>query len=144
MLAEMRRNPDILRTWYPDLFAEWEKLPVQARDPLIARHSDPDFAMAGIRDMQNARRIQDDVTNGPALPDVPVTILTGMAIDRSPGMSDEEKRAFNQVKLEAHAAFAGSLPRAEHRVFADADHLFFARRPELVVNAVFAILGRVA
>ena len=43
----LRRNPDIMREWYPALFAEWEKLPAQVRDPLIARHMDPDYAIAG-------------------------------------------------------------------------------------------------
>lgn len=142
MLAEMRRNPDILREWYPSLFAEWEKLPAQVRDPLIARHSDPDHALAGIRDMRNARRIHDDVLNGPALPDIPITVLTGMAIDPGPGMSDEEKHAFNKIKLEAHAAFVGSVPQGEHRVLPDAGHLLFTQRPDLVVNAVFDILER--
>jgi pimeloyl-ACP methyl ester carboxylesterase len=144
MLEELRRNPEIMREWYPALFAEWEKLPAKVHAPLIARHMDPDYAMAGIRDVKNARRVQDDVSNGPALPAVPVTVLTGMAIDPSPGMSDEEKHAFNKVKLEAHAAFVGSVPQGEHRVLPEAGHLFFTERPDLVVDAVFDILDRVA
>jgi pimeloyl-ACP methyl ester carboxylesterase len=144
MLAELRRNPDIMREWYPALFAEWEKLPAKVRDPLIARHMDADYAMAGVRDVKSARRIQDDVSNGPALPDVPVTVLTGMAIDPGPGMSDEEKRAFNTVKLEAHAAFVSSVPQGEHRVLPDAGHLFFTQRPDVVIDAVFDIFDRVA
>lgn len=144
MLAELRRNPDVMREWYPAMFAEWEKLPARVRDPLIARHMDPDYAIAGMRDMKNARRIKHDVTHGPALPDIPVTVLTGMAIDPGPGMSDEDKHAFNTVKLEAHAAFVGSVPQGEHRVLPDAGHLLFTQRPDLVVDAVFAILDRVA
>jgi pimeloyl-ACP methyl ester carboxylesterase len=144
MLEELRRNPEIMREWYPALFAEWEKLPAQVHEPLIARHMDPDYAMAGMRDMKNARRVQDDVSNGPALPDFPVTVLTGMAIDPNPGMSDEEKHAFNKVKLEAHAAFVGSVRQGEHRVLPDAGHLLFTERPDLVVDAVFDILDRVS
>jgi pimeloyl-ACP methyl ester carboxylesterase len=144
MLEELRRNPDVMREWYPDLFAEWEKLPAQLRDPLLARHLDPDRAMAGIRDMTSARRIQDEVTSGPRLPDMPVTILTGMQIDPSPGMSDDDKRAFNQIKLDAHAAFARSLPQGAHRVLEDAGHLLFTQRPDVVADAVFDILDRVA
>jgi pimeloyl-ACP methyl ester carboxylesterase len=144
ILEELRRNPDIVREWYPTLFAEWEKLPAQVRDPLIARHIDPDRAIVGIRDMQNARRIQEEVTNGPALPDVPVTVLTGMEIDPMPGTSDEDKHAFNKIKLEAHAAFASSVPQGEHRVLPDAGHLLFAQHPDVVVDAVFDILDRVA
>ena len=144
MLSELRRNPDIAREWYPTLFAEWEKLPAQVRDPLIARHMDPDRAIVGLRDMQNARRIQEEVTNGPALPDVPVTVLTGMEIDPMPGTSDEDKHAFNQIKLAAHAAFVSSVPQGEHRVLQDAGHLFYTQRPNMVVDAVFDILDRLA
>jgi pimeloyl-ACP methyl ester carboxylesterase len=144
MLEELRRNPDIAREWYPTLFAEWEKLPAQVREALIARHRDPDHAVVGLRDMQNARRIQEEVANGPALPDVPVTVLTGMQIDPMPGTSDEDKHAFNQVKLKAHAAFASSVPQGEHRVLQDAGHLFYTQRPDVVAQAVFDILDRLA
>ncbi len=144
MLAELRRNPEIARQWYPALFAEWEKLPAQVRDPLIARHLDPDHAIAGLRDMRSARRIQEEVTTGPALPEVPVTVLTGMQIDPTPGATDEAKHAFNQIKLKAHAAFVGSVPQGEHRVLQDAGHLFYAQHPDVVVDAVSDILDRVA
>jgi pimeloyl-ACP methyl ester carboxylesterase len=143
MLEELRRNPDIARAWYPTLFAEWEKMPPRVRGPLIARHIDPDHAIAGLRDLQSARRIQDDVTIGPALPDIPVTVLTGMQIDSMPGTSDEDQLAFNKIKLEAHAALVRSLPQGEHRVLQDAGHLFYAQPPDAVVDAVFDILDRV-
>jgi pimeloyl-ACP methyl ester carboxylesterase len=144
MLSELRRNPDIAREWYPTLFAEWEKLPEEVRDPLIARHMDPDRAIIGLRDMQSARRIQEEVTNGPALPDVPVTVLTGMQIDPMPGTSDEDQHAFNQIKLKAHAAFVSCVPQGEHRVLQDAGHLFYTQYPDVVVDAVFDILDRIA
>lgn len=144
MVDELRRNPDVMREWYPQMFAEWEKMPAPVREPLIARHVDPERALAGIRDMTSARRIQDDVTNGPNLPDVPVTVLTGMQIDPSPGASDEDKRAFNQVKLDAHAAFVRSLSHGEHRVLEDAGHFLYTQRPDVVADAVFAMLDRVA
>ena len=144
MLDELRRNPGIARVWYPGLFAEWEKMPAQVREPLIARHLDPDHAIAGLRDMQSARRIQEDVTNGPPLPDIPVTVLTGMQIDPMPGTSDEDKIAFNKIKLGAHAALVSSVPQGEHRVLQDAGHLFYAQHPDAVVDAVFDILHRVA
>ncbi|MBO0790327.1 MAG: alpha/beta hydrolase [Ktedonobacteraceae bacterium] len=142
MLSELRRNPDIAREWYPTLFAEWEKLPAQIRDPLIARHLDPDHAIVGLRDMQNARRIQEEVTNGPRLPDVPITVLTGMQIDPMPGASDEDQHTFNQMKLKAHAAFVSSVPQGEHRVLQDAGHLLYTQRPDVVAQAVFDILNR--
>jgi pimeloyl-ACP methyl ester carboxylesterase len=144
MLDELRRNPDIMREWYPTLFAEWEQLPAQVRDRLIARHMDPDRAIAGLRDMQSARRIQGEVAVGPAPPDVPVTVLTGMQIDPMPGTSDEGKHAFNQIKLTAHAALASSVPQGEHRVLQDAGHLLYTQHPDMVVDAVFDILDRLA
>jgi len=144
MLSELRRNPDIAREWYPTLFAEWEKLPAQVRDPLIARHMDPDRAIIGLRDMQSARRIQEEVTNGSVLPDVSVTVLTGMQIDSMPGTSNEDQHAFNQIKLKAHAALVSSVPQGVHRVLQDAGHLFYTQRPDVVAQAVFDILDRVA
>lgn len=144
MLEELRRNPDIARVWYPSLFEEWEKLPAPVRTSLIARHLDPDRAIVGLRDLQNAPRIQEEVAHGPLLPDVPIIVLTGMAIDPSPGPSDEDKLAFNQVKLAAHVAFVGAVPRAEHRVLPNAGHLLYTQRPDVVVDAVFDILDRPA
>ncbi|GHO93412.1 hypothetical protein KSF_034600 [Reticulibacter mediterranei] len=142
MLKELRRNPDIAREWYPTMFAEWEKLPERVRDPLIARHLDPDRAIIGLRDMQNARRIQEEVANGPVPPNMPVIVLTGMQIDPMPGGSDEDKHAFNQIKLAAHTAFVNSVPQSEHRVLKDAGHFSYTQRPDVVVTAVFDILDQ--
>jgi hypothetical protein len=110
--------------------------------PLIARHIDR--AIIGFRDVQSARRFQEEVANGPALPDIPIIVLTGMQIDPQPGSSDEEKHAFNQIKLAAHAAFVNSVPQGEHRVLQDAGHLLYAQRQDAVEASVFDILDRVA
>jgi pimeloyl-ACP methyl ester carboxylesterase len=142
MLEELRRNPNILREWYPALYAEWEKLPTQVRDPLIARHIDR--AIVGFRDVQSAPRFQEEVANGPALPAIPIIVLTGMQIDPQPGSSDEEKHAFNQIKLAAHAAFVNSVSQGEHRVLQDTGHLLYTQRPDVVAASVFDILDRVA
>ncbi|WP_165423395.1 alpha/beta fold hydrolase [Ktedonosporobacter rubrisoli] len=142
MLEELRRNPNILREWYPVLYAQWEKLPQEIRDPLIARHRDR--AIVGFRELQNTPRIQEEVANGPILPDVPLIVLTGMQIDPEPGGSDEEKHAVNQIKLTEHTALVNSVPQGEHRVLQDAGHHLYAQRPEVVQAAVFSILDRVA
>ncbi|QBD75670.1 alpha/beta hydrolase [Ktedonosporobacter rubrisoli] len=144
MQEQVQRNPEIMRTWYPSLFAEWEKLPQSVRDPLIARHMAPDQLLVPFRDIQLGKRLQEAVANGPALPIIPIIVLTGMQIDPSPGSSDEEKHAANQIKLAAHAAFANSVPQGEHRVLQDAGHLFYTQRPDVVVAAVFDILDRLA
>jgi hypothetical protein len=94
--------------------------------------------------MANARRIQDDVITGPSLPDVPITVLTGLQIDPGPGASNESKRAFNQIKLDAHSDFIRSVRQGEHRAVNDAGHFLHAQRPDVVVATVFAILDRVA
>ncbi len=142
MLEQLRANPDLLRQWYPEMFADWEKLPAHVRDPLIARHIDRDDV--GLRDMMSAARIQAEVTNGPALPDIPITVLTGMKIDPTPGRSSSDMEAFNKIKRDAHRAFVNSLLHGEHRVLEDAGHRLTAERPDLVVNAIFDILDRVA
>src|SRR5262249_843722 len=96
----------------------------------------------GLRDMQSARSLQDEVTNGAPLPDVPVAVLTGMQIDPTPGTAGRDQHAFNQIKLAAHAAFVGSLPQGEHRVLQDAGHLLYTQRPDIVIDAVFDVLNR--
>jgi pimeloyl-ACP methyl ester carboxylesterase len=143
MLQKGRANPELWREWYPELFADWDKLPPHVRDPLIARHTDPNHDDAGLRDMMNAARILAEVANGPALPDAPVTVLTGMKLDPTPGRSNSEMEAFNKIKYDAHRTFVNSLPQGEHRVFEDAGHRLPAERPDVVVDAIFGILDRV-
>ncbi len=142
MLEQLRATPELLRKWYPEMFADWEKLPAHVRDPLIARHIDRDDA--GLRDMMSAARIQAEVTNGPALPDIPVTVLTGMKIDPTPGRSSSDMEAFNKIKRDAHRALVNSLPHGEHRVLEDVGHRLTAERPDVVVDAIFDILDRAA
>lgn len=142
MLEQLRANPDLWRQWYPEMLEDFEKLPAQVRDPLIARHIERDEA--GLRDMLSAARIQAEVTDGPALPDIPITVLTGMKIDSTPGRSSSDMEAFNQIKLDTHRAFVNSLPHGEHRVLEDAGHRLTSERPDLVVDAIFDVLDRVA
>ena len=94
--------------------------------------------------MMSAAPILDEVTNGPTLPDVPVMVLTGMKIDPTPGRSDADMAAFNQIKLDAHRALVNARPRGEHRVFEDVGHRLTAERPDLVVDAIFDVLNRTA
>ena len=142
MIEQLRANPNLWREWYPEMFTDWEKLPEHIREPLIARHMEPPYDEAGLHDMVSGASILDAITNGPALPDVPVTVLTGMKIDPSPGRSDADMAAFNQIKLDAYRALVNALPRGEHRVFADVGHRLTAERPDLVVAAIFDILDR--
>ncbi len=66
-----------------------------------------------------------------------------MQIGPAPGAPDDDKRAFNPIKLDAHAAFAGRLPHGEHRALDDAGHVLSIQRPDVVADAVFAILDHV-
>ena len=142
MLEQLRANPELARQWYPEMFADWEKLPAQVRDPLIARHLEQ--ADAGLRDMKSAVGIQAEVKNGSALPDVPVTVLTGMKIDSTPGRSNSDMEAFNKIKLDAPPGVCELCTHGEHRVLKDAGHRLNAERPEVVVDAIFDTLERVA
>ena len=65
-----------------------------------------------------------------------------MKIDRTLGRSDAQMAAFNQMKRAAHRALAASLPHGEHRVFEDVGHRLNSERPDLVVDAIFAVLDR--
>jgi pimeloyl-ACP methyl ester carboxylesterase len=143
MLQKGRANPDLWREWYPEMFADWDKLPAHIRGPLITRHTDPDHDDAGLRDMMNSARILADVAKGPALPDVPVIVLTGMKIDPTPGQSNSDMEAFNKIKHDAHRNFVNSLSQGEHRVLEDAGHRLTAERPDVVIDAIFDILDRI-
>ncbi len=143
MLEQLRANPELWREWYPEMFADFEKLPAHVRDPLIARHLDPDHDHVGLRDMMSCAPILAEVTNGSALPDVPVMVLTGMKIDPAPGRSNSDMEAFNKIKLDAHRAFVNSLLHGEHQVREDAGHRLTAERPDVVVDAIFDTLDRV-
>lgn len=144
MLEQVQRNPEIMRAWYPSLFAEWEKLPEAVHTPLIARHMAPDQLKTPFHDIQLGRCLQEEVANGPALPPLPIIVLTGMQIDSSlPGGSEEEKHAVHQAKLAAHADFVHSVPQGEHRVLQDVGHLFYTQRPDVVMTAVFDLLDQV-
>ncbi|MGH2617393.1 MAG: alpha/beta fold hydrolase, partial [Thermomicrobiales bacterium] len=35
MIEQLRANPNLWREWYPEVFADWEKLPGRIREPLI-------------------------------------------------------------------------------------------------------------
>ncbi len=142
MLAQLRANPELWREWYPEMAAEFEKLPASLREPLIARHLER--ADIALHEMMSAASIQAEVTNGPALPDIPVTVLTGMKVDLTPGRSSVEMEAFNQIKLDAHRALVNSLPHGEHRVYEDVGHRLNSERPDIVVAAIGDILDRVA
>lgn len=143
MLQKGRANPDLWREWYPEMFADWDKLPAHIRGPLITRHTDPHHDDAGLRDMMNSARILADVANGPTLPDVPVIVLTGMKIDPTPGQSNSDMEAFNKIKHDAHRNFVNSLSQGEHRVLEDAGHRLTAERPDVVIDAIFDILDRI-
>jgi pimeloyl-ACP methyl ester carboxylesterase len=142
MLEQLRANPELWREWYPEMFADFQTLPTHVRDPLIARHLDR--ADAGLHDMMSAAHILEEVTNGLALPDVPVIVLTAMKIDPTPGRSNSDMEAFNKIKLDAHRTFVNSLPHGEHRVREDVGHRLNYERPDVVVGAIFDILDRVA
>jgi pimeloyl-ACP methyl ester carboxylesterase len=144
MIAQLRANPTLWREWYPEFVADWEKLPEQIREPLIARHMAPPYDEAGLHDMLRGARLLDEVSAGPALPDIPVVVLTGMKLDQTPGRSDADMAAFNQSKRDAHRDLVSSLPQGAHRVFDDVGHRLTAERPDLVVDAINDILDHAA
>ncbi|MEU8780410.1 alpha/beta hydrolase [Streptomyces sp. NPDC048637] len=88
--------------------------------------------------------VADEIRRGPALPDVPMIVLTALGYDVTQAhlCSEEEIRAINAAKHDLHAQLAASAGRGEHRVLNDAGHGFLHEdRPDAVLQAISELLG---
>jgi pimeloyl-ACP methyl ester carboxylesterase len=143
MIQQIAAKPSLWREWQPEVFEDFDRLPPHIRDAVIARHMHPDHHRDGLHDMMAGAPILAEVAKG-SFPTVPVIVLTGMKIDKTPGRSESDMLAFNKLKLDIHRNLVNSLAHAEHRVFEDVGHRLNAERPDLVVNAIFDLIDGLA
>ncbi|MGW1377542.1 alpha/beta fold hydrolase [Streptomyces sp. NPDC002446] len=125
------------------LFASW---PGAVREPLVEHHLSA--WRTGWQESGNVYdEVADELRNGPALPDVPLIVLTALGHDATQAglWSEHELREINHAKRALHAQLAGSVPRGEHRILDDAGHGYLhEERPDAVLSAVGDLLGQAA
>ncbi|MFJ9415148.1 alpha/beta fold hydrolase [Streptomyces sp. NPDC101227] len=121
------------------LFAKW---PDAVREPLIEHH-----LASWKTGLHEGRNLYDEVAgelrHGPALPDVPLIVLTVLGHDATQAQlwSEEALREINGAKAALHAELAASVPRGEHRTLNDAGHGWLhEERPDSVLQAITDLL----
>ncbi|GAA4620888.1 alpha/beta hydrolase [Actinoallomurus vinaceus] len=120
-------------------FAAW---PDSVRDALIEHHLTA-WRTAWNEDKNLYTDVADELRGAPALPDVPLIVLTAMGHDPTqahlwPG---DLLREINEMKRTIHAELAASVPRGEHRVLDDAGHGWMhEERADAVLGAITDLL----
>lgn len=87
--------------------------------------------------------VAGELRDAPALPDVPLIVLSAMGVDPTQAhlWSEDTVREMNTAKLDLHAHLAASVPRGGHRVIGDAGHGWLhEERPEAVLEALRDLL----
>src|SRR5262245_49370238 len=131
----------LFRGYFERMFAGW---PPPVRDLLSEYHRRS--WRVGMKEAKNFESICDEVRRGGDMPDVPLIVLTGMAIDpfRAIFATEASQRQLNDIKSAINQAIANSMPHGERRVVEDAAHAtFHVDRPDAVVQAIRDMLDRV-
>jgi pimeloyl-ACP methyl ester carboxylesterase len=131
----------VYRGYFERMFADW---PVPVRDLLFEYHRKS--WRVGMKEAKNFESLCDETRRGGDMPDVPLIVLTGMAIDpfRAMFATEASQRQLNDIKLAINRAIASSVPHGEHRVLENAAHAtFHVDRPDAVVQAIRDTLDRV-
>src|SRR3954467_4796412 len=121
-------------------FAAW---PEPVREPLIEHHL-TSWRTAWREDDNLYDEVSDELRRAPALPDVPLIVLSAVGHDAVQAQlwPDDVLREINDGKRALHAELAASVPRGEHRVV-DAGHGWVhEERPDVVLQAVRDLLDR--
>jgi pimeloyl-ACP methyl ester carboxylesterase len=139
--------PGELIQFYRQLLArELADWPEEVREPLIERHVSPEWLRPGFAEAKNPDQIYDEMRHAGPMPDVPLIVLTAMGIDAFKkavlvGESDALLSEENEGKRRLYTALAGSVPRGENRVIADAGHASVHwRHPDVILQAIQDLL----
>jgi pimeloyl-ACP methyl ester carboxylesterase len=141
--------PDELIQLYRGLLArEMEDWSQEIREPLIDGHVSPEWLRTGAQEAQNRDQLHDEVRRAGQMVDVPLIVLTAMAIDDfkqavSQGIPESLLREEIEGKRRLYTALAASVPRGENRLIDGAGHVTIHwRRPDAVLQAIQYLLGR--
>ena len=135
-----------LRRWAEGMYAAF---PEALQEALIDVHLSDHGIRVGAVERGTQVAPAAEVRGGPDLPDVPTIALTVVGSDapQEKLVSAEESqtaRDLNEGKIRMDAAMVSRLSHGEQRIVRDAGHseIIFSR-PELVVEAIADIVGRV-
>ncbi|MDH6122178.1 pimeloyl-ACP methyl ester carboxylesterase [Kitasatospora sp. GAS204A] len=134
---QVQRSREVLR----EHFASW---PEAVREPLIEHHLSA--WRTGLLESRNLYDVvADELRDGPALPDVPMIVISALGPDanQSQMWSEEVVRLTNERKQRLHAELAASVSHGEHRVVTDAGHGWLhEERQDAVLRAIEDLLSR--
>lgn len=125
------------------MVAQW---PPDVREPLIARHLDPEGFRTGMRERSNLAEQAAEVRDAGPVPDVPLITFTGLGIDPGQRMylSEQLLREQSEAKRVMFGALAGSVTDGEHRVLDHASHTWLhIEAADAVVQGIRDMLGKV-
>ena len=115
--------------------------PDEVREALIARH----LAgwRTGILESLSMQMVCDELRQGGAVPDVPITLISAMGVDpvQAAFTPVELQQKVNEGKHTLHELIAQSVRRGRHVVVPDAAHAWVAmERPDVIVAAIEEML----
>lgn len=136
------------KRFYRGLFAhEMADWPEEIREPLIDRHVSLGWLRVSMQEAKNIDQLYDEVRHAGPMPDVPLIVLSSMAIDSfkravSQGMPDSLLREEIEGKRRLYTALAESVSHGENRLIEGAGHVtIHFRRPDAVLEAIQDLLG---
>jgi pimeloyl-ACP methyl ester carboxylesterase len=136
--------PDAVLEAYRGLFEQkFQAWPAAVREALVARH----LAgwRAGFLEGKNMEEVCEELRAGGATPEVPLTVMTAMAVDPAQRAftPDEVQRDVNAGKHTLNSLLAASVPGGRHLVLEDAAHAWVTMdRGDAVVEAIDDLLHR--
>ena len=114
------------------------------RGQLIDKHVSPERLLTGIREGVNVQALLDELRAGGPVPDVPLIVLSGIAIGAEQTVFQSEEILREQVagSQRLFEAIAAATPHGEHRVLADASHITIPMvRSDAVADAARDLLS---
>lgn len=120
-------------------------LPDPLREQVVDKHVSPERLPTGMIEGTNVLALFEELRAGGPLPDVPLIILSGTAIDANQTMFQPAELVREQISASQHLydAIAAQAARGEHRSLADASHVSIpVARPDAVAQAVRDLLAR--
>jgi pimeloyl-ACP methyl ester carboxylesterase len=132
---QLQRSRDALA----EHFATW---PDAVRGPLAEYHLTA-WRTGWNEDKNLYTEVADELRNAPALPDIPLIVLTALGHDATQAhlWPEDVLREINAMKRTIHGELAASVPRGEQRVLDDVGHGWLhEERPDAVLTALTDLL----
>jgi pimeloyl-ACP methyl ester carboxylesterase len=135
---------EMLEAYRPIFERNLATWPAEIRIPVIERHLK--LWRNGFVEASNIDLLYDELRHGGPLPDVPVIVLTAMAVDPAQRqfLSEDDLQGVNAAKLTMNRSVASSVRRGENRELPTASHAWMHLEDEAAVTqALEDLLARV-